>query len=42
MENLMEAIARCTITVANLKELMSLRRRVGKRNFPFLDKVIED
>ena len=42
MEKLLEAIARCTLTVDNLKELTSLRRRVGGWNFPFLDKVIED
>ena len=42
MEKLMEAIACCTLTVDNLKELTSLRRRVGWRNFPFIDKVIED
>ena len=29
METLMEAIAHCTLTVDNLKELTSLRRRVG-------------
>ena len=34
--------AACTLTVDNLKELTSLRRRDGGQNFPFLDKVIKD
>ena len=42
MNKLMEAIACCTLAGENLNELTSLRRRVGWRNFPFIDKVIED